>query len=674
MKKLFPLFSMLLLCVFLLFGMVGCGFVQNFNVSFMVNGEVYHTIQTTGSETIVIPEDPTQEGFVFDGWYWDNGVWENPFTANSLLDAPISSNMRVYAKFLSAHEHEFTDYVSDGNASYESDGTKTASCNGEGCTETNTVPDVGSKLKSHITFKTFTLEGDSVYGKVANGTTSFSMQTELETHGLVSYQVYTQTQELIPTRICSVQEGDNVFYILADIDGEEVTYTVTVRVKPVYTVNVTFENAVIDTQSVEEDGFAAMPEIVPVNIAYNIVCDYDFSQPITEAKEITIEKQVKDEMKPFMFSEIGLDACSIYGINVEYRTATELIVPNYVTSITRGSFSFALSVERITLPFVGDQIRTSSEAYQYPFGCIFSSTSFVGGIKVEQEFHYTSSSNLTTMSYYIPSTLKSVMITGGTLLRGAFYNCSSLESVVLGEGVEAVGNYAFYGCSGLTSIALGNSVKTIGEYAFDNCKKLTKVTFSNGVRSIGAYAFRNCIELTGALIIPDSVETIEKSAFNGCIGLSSLSFGSGLTSVGETAFANCSGLTGTFVVPVGITFDDGVFRACSGLTGVEISEGVSSIPTAMFRDCSGLTSVVISNSVESIDGHVFSDCSKLSSVTIGSKVTSIGAYAFAWCGKLTSITYNGDVTGWSVITKGTQWDYSTGEYNVYCTDDTIIKE
>ena len=46
-----------------------------------------------------MPENPTKTGYEFDGWYLDEDVWSESFTANSLLDTPISSDMSVYAKF-----------------------------------------------------------------------------------------------------------------------------------------------------------------------------------------------------------------------------------------------------------------------------------------------------------------------------------------------------------------------------------------------------------------------------------------------------------------------------------------------------------------------------------------------------------------------------------------------
>jgi hypothetical protein len=41
---------------------------------------------------------------------------------------------------------------------------------------------------------------------------------------------------------------------------------------------------------------------------------------------------------------------------------------------------------------------------------------------------------------------------------------------------------------------------------------------------------------------------------------------------------------------------------------------------------------------------------------------------------LTSITYNGTVSEWSAMSKGTDWDSSTPDYIVYCTDGTVAKD
>ena len=73
-----------------------------FKVEFIVDGEVYKTVSTNDKSEIEIPPNPQKEGFDFDGWYLDDGIWSDPFTANSLLDTPISDDMvlKVYAKFI----------------------------------------------------------------------------------------------------------------------------------------------------------------------------------------------------------------------------------------------------------------------------------------------------------------------------------------------------------------------------------------------------------------------------------------------------------------------------------------------------------------------------------------------------------------------------------------------
>ena len=52
----------------------------------------------------------------------------------------------LVAVTISAKGHSFTDYVSDNNATYTEDGTKTAYCDHPGCTETHTIPDPGTRL------------------------------------------------------------------------------------------------------------------------------------------------------------------------------------------------------------------------------------------------------------------------------------------------------------------------------------------------------------------------------------------------------------------------------------------------------------------------------------------------------------------------------------------------
>ena len=157
------------------------------------------------------------------------------------------------------------------------------------------------------------------------------------------------------------------------------------------------------------------------------------------------------------------------------------------------------SLESITLPFVGDSIKPSYSPYQYPFGYIFGTSSYEGGVATKQDYYCNSTSDITSTTYYIPASLKSVTITGGDILTGAFSNCSVLTSVTLPESATSIESYAFYNCNGLTGITIPGGVISIGDYAFYGCKKITSVTVNtipDGVASIGISAFANCSSIT----------------------------------------------------------------------------------------------------------------------------------------------------------------------------------
>ena len=71
----------------------------------------------------------------------------------------------------------------------------------------------------------------------------------------------------------------------------------------------------------------------------------------------------------------------------------------------------------------------------------------------------------------------------------AFYDCSSLKSVNIPDGVPSIERYTFYNCSSLTSITIPDSVTSIGDYAFYECKNLKSVTIPDSINHIEGLAF-----------------------------------------------------------------------------------------------------------------------------------------------------------------------------------------
>lgn len=80
-----------------------CNFFDNKEeknvITFIVDDEVYATVETKGEEKISLPTNPTKEDYIFDGWYFDKDVWSSPFSANSFLNEKLTENLSVYAKW-----------------------------------------------------------------------------------------------------------------------------------------------------------------------------------------------------------------------------------------------------------------------------------------------------------------------------------------------------------------------------------------------------------------------------------------------------------------------------------------------------------------------------------------------------------------------------------------------
>ncbi len=124
----------------------------------------------------------------------------------------------------------------------------------------------------------------------------------------------------------------------------------------------------------------------------------------------------------------------------------------------------------------------------------------------------------------------------------AFYKCVNLEEIKFGANVQKIGIRAFYGCKNLKSVVIPDSVKEIADYAFYKCENMSELKLGNGLERIGNYAFTECKNIEN-LYIPASVKSIGKQAFRNIKELKSVTMNDSLVAVSNHAFYGCTAVT-----------------------------------------------------------------------------------------------------------------------------------
>ncbi len=130
----------------------------------------------------------------------------------------------------------------------------------------------------------------------------------------------------------------------------------------------------------------------------------------------------------------------------------------------------------------------------------------------------------------------------------------TIPDTINGLPVTGIGGSAFYGCTNLSSVTIGNSVSSIGPWVFDHCTSLTMITVDGSNPSYssmdGVLFNKNQTTLiqcpgakSGSYTVSNSVTFIDYGAFEGWSSLTNLTIANSVTSIGGEAFAGCTGLT-----------------------------------------------------------------------------------------------------------------------------------
>lgn len=205
---------------------------------------------------------------------------------------------------------------------------------------------------------------------------------------------------------------------------------------------------------------------------------------------------------------------------VEEPGVTQVAIPDGITVIGKGAFSRCTGLTAVRIP--PGVTRIGSGAFSR---CThLRSAPLPQGLTAIGLFAFLDCASLTEV--FVPPGVTVLpgqggMNDGGGDFRccsGVFEGCSSLESLVLPEGLRQIGIRAFSECRRLEHVTIPASVESIGIMAFCACQNLKSVTFLGRVREIGWGAFcqrnlRDPLPSLERIVIPAMPAGAEKDAF-----------------------------------------------------------------------------------------------------------------------------------------------------------------
>ena len=407
------------------------------------------------------------------------------------------------------------------------------------------------------------------------------------------------------------------------------------------------------------------------------------ANPLRYADDFFVgENMLENAVLPSTLTEINAYAF------IGYQKLSTVTLPAMLTMVGNDAFMSCSALTAVSYAGgVGDWCGiTFGTASSNPL--LNAKKLYIGGTLVEDVVLPASVTEIKDYAFSYSNTIVSVACESGSLLvsvgANAFSYCTELTTVTLPASLINIDDNAFYTCSSLATLAFepGCALESVGDRAFASCGSLTSVELPDSVTTIGELAFGECAGLV-SVILPDSLTTIGDFVFDGCpiktavipacaaayvkktSSLESLTITSG-TSLADNAFSACGVLT-TLVLPATLTsVGTNAFLGCPIANATIPAEACAAISNPYLQSVT-----VISG--ETIAQNAFANCTLLASVSLASTVIEICDGAFSGCSVLTTIRYGGTTAQWPTVLKGVDWNSSTGEYVIKCSDGDLPK-
>lgn len=598
-----------------------------FTITFYIGEEASASVQTAGNETLTLPVAPEKDTYTFEGWFFDNGTWNNKLTENTYANKPLTEDVNVYAYYRQTDDPEpeppqtYT-VTFDAGSGTPVEPVKTSRIEEEPLTTRDGYTFAGwykdAAFRNKVSFPYEVTAAQTLYAKwTANAPEDI---------------VFTVDESGVLTGVSGLSEKDMRVEIPPQVNG----ITVTEIDRAVFKNNknigsLIFPDSVKYLRNEVCYGCTNLKEVqLPAGLT--VIPDYAFEAcssltsinfPVT-LKEIRMKAFSGTALTEFVAPEA---LQSIWSYAFEGCNALSEVELKNVRSLGDGAFRYCPELQSVTLPdtltalggdmFGGCTSLTEIDMPDNPIpvpATMFDKTAFYNdpanwdnGVLYADGYLITGNSELAALTEY---TVKE----GTIVIADSAFNYPGagrqLTKIVLPDGLYRIGKSAFSGLSRLTEINIPASVRAVGYAAFASTGYDTEDKFTdnglyidNWLVKVANVTMNSFTVREGTVGVADGKDT---ALFpTQAQKIIRLSLPASLKYIGARSFARLR-IT-DLQLPAGlITMGDGAFQSCADLK------------TANLGKCTSLESI----------GELAFTSASLSEITIPASVVSMGELVF----------------------------------------------
>ena len=426
---------------------------SEYTITFYIDGEAVDSIETSGNERLTLPAAPEKDDHTFEGWFFDNGTWQERLTANTYEETPLTEDVSVYAYYKKIGGSE-PEQPQEYTVIFEVDhGTPIAPITTSRIDEEPQTTRDGYTFAGWYTDKTFSnkisfpyevTEDQTLYAKWEKNKYTVHFDTDGGTY----------VNDMIVSVIDRLPETTR--------DGYEFEGWYTDK---------TFSNKISFPYEVTEDQtlYAKWTQSGSEKIVFSV----DANGVLTgvsglSGSDITVE--IPSEVNGITVTEIGKDVFK------DNKNVGRLIIPDSVTKLGYRMCSGCTALSEVRLP---------------------------AGLTVIPDEAFDGCSSLRTVNF--PDTLKEI--------RSDAFCGTDLTEFIAPDSLTNVWSYAFKDCAALSTVELKN-VRSAGDGAFESCTALRSIRLSDKMTELSDHIFDGCSSLAD-IDMPDNPIAVSFSVFNG---------------------------------------------------------------------------------------------------------------------------------------------------------------